>query len=98
MKRFNDLSTFHSHLFLLILINILWILATVQAQGNVSVGDFLSADDKTMTWQSPSGDFAFGFHPIPDGKDQFLLPIWYAKIPGRTIVWYANRENPVTGR
>ena len=88
----------HSHLFLLILISILWILATVQAQGNVSVGEILSANDKNMTWQSPSGDFAFGFHPIPGGKDQFLLAIWYAKIPERTLVWYANRENPATGR
>ncbi|XWS11225.1 hypothetical protein CRYUN_Cryun38cG0065800 [Craigia yunnanensis] len=91
-------ALFHSHLFLLILISILWIHATVQAQGNVSVGDILSANDKTMTWQSPSGDFAFGFLPIPGGKDQFLLAIWYAKIPERTIVWYANRENPATGR
>ncbi|XVF03863.1 hypothetical protein REPUB_Repub05bG0029600 [Reevesia pubescens] len=88
----------HSHLFLLFLISILRILATVQAQGNVSVGDFLSANDKTMTWQSPSGDFAFGFHPIPGEKDQFFLAIWYAKIPDRTIVWYANRENPVVDR
>ncbi|XWS09800.1 hypothetical protein CRYUN_Cryun39dG0020300 [Craigia yunnanensis] len=91
-------ALFHSHLFLLILRSILWILATVQAQGNVSVGDFLSADAKNITWQSPLGDFAFGFYPIPGGKDQFVLAIWYAKIPERTIVWYANRENPATGR
>ncbi|WRX29748.1 Protein kinase domain - like 10 [Theobroma cacao] len=82
------------HPFLVILLGIHWIFATVQAQGNVSLGDFLSANDKNITWQSPSGDFAFGFHSIPDEKDQFLLAIWYVQILDRTIVWCANRQNP----
>ncbi|XP_052479304.1 G-type lectin S-receptor-like serine/threonine-protein kinase LECRK3 [Gossypium raimondii] len=89
---------FYSHLSLLILASILWILATVEAQRNVSVGDSLSANDKTMAWQSPSGDFAFGFQSIPTKQDRFLLAIWYAKIQERTIVWYANRDNPETDR
>ncbi|XVE50647.1 hypothetical protein DITRI_Ditri01bG0180300 [Diplodiscus trichospermus] len=38
------------------------------------------------------------FIPVPGEKDQFLLAIWYAKIPERTIVWYANRQKPVTYR
>ncbi|KAK6230271.1 hypothetical protein QUC31_001789 [Theobroma cacao] len=84
----------HCHAFLVILLGIHWIFATVQAQGNVSLGDFLSANDKNITWQSPSGDFAFGFHSIPDEKDQFLLAIWYVQILDRTIVWCANRQNP----
>lgn len=89
---------FYSHLSLFILASILWILATVEAQRNVSVGDSLSANDKTMAWQSPSGDFAFGFQSIPTKQDRFLLAIWYAKIQERTIVWYANRDNPETDR
>ncbi|EOY12350.1 Brassinosteroid insensitive 1-associated receptor kinase 1 precursor [Theobroma cacao] len=84
----------HCHPFLVILLGIHWIFATVQAQGNVSLGDFFSANDKNITWQSPSGDFAFGFHSIPDEKDQFLLAIWYVQILDRTIVWCANRQNP----
>ncbi|XVF77427.1 hypothetical protein PTKIN_Ptkin14bG0042100 [Pterospermum kingtungense] len=91
-------SLFHNHLISLILISILSILATAQAQGNVSVGDFLSANDKSVPWKSPSGHFAFGFQPITDNNDSFLLAIWYAKIPQRTIVWYANRDDPVTDR
>ncbi|KAF9626011.1 hypothetical protein IFM89_030676 [Coptis chinensis] len=43
---------------------------------------------------SPSGEFAFGFHP-QQGK--FLLAIWYAKIPMNTIVWIANQGTPVEG-
>ncbi|XVF77433.1 hypothetical protein PTKIN_Ptkin14bG0042700 [Pterospermum kingtungense] len=47
--------------------------------------------------KSPSGDFAFGFLRIQGEKDQFLLAIWYAKIPETTIVWCANRDDPATG-
>ncbi|GMI65457.1 hypothetical protein HRI_000215000 [Hibiscus trionum] len=89
-------ATFHTQIFLIT--TILWILATVEAQGNVSVGDSLSANDKTMAWQSASGDFAFGFLPIPGENHQFLLAIWYAKIPQTTIVWYANRGHPEIDR
>ncbi|KAK9026030.1 hypothetical protein V6N11_038878 [Hibiscus sabdariffa] len=84
----------HVHLFLLIFITTtLWIFTTVEAQRNVSVGDFLSAHGESVPWQSPSGDFAFGFHLIPGEEHRFLLAIWYAKIPERTIVWYANRHS-----
>nr|KJB45568.1 hypothetical protein B456_007G312800 [Gossypium raimondii] len=89
---------FHSHLCLFILASILWIIATVEAQANVTVGKSLAADDTNTTWQSPSGVFAFGFHPITSKKDRFLLAIWYANIPEITIVWYANRDNPETDR
>ena len=65
-------ALFRSNLFLLILISILGNLATVQAQGNVTVGDFLSANDQNRTWRSPSGDFAFGFHRIPGEEDRFI--------------------------
>ncbi|XVE50641.1 hypothetical protein DITRI_Ditri01bG0180000 [Diplodiscus trichospermus] len=91
-------ALFHDHVFLIILISILSILAAVQAQVNVSVGNFLYANDENKSWKSPSGDFSFGFHPIPGEKDQFLLAIWYANIPERTIVWYANRKKPVTDK
>ncbi|XVF77434.1 hypothetical protein PTKIN_Ptkin14bG0042800 [Pterospermum kingtungense] len=95
-------SYFHNHVFLLILISILWSLVTVQAQRNVSIGDSLYADDESTPWKSPLGDFAFGFYLIPDEKDKFLLAIWYANIQETTIVWYANRDDhatdPATGR
>ncbi|KAE8675487.1 Brassinosteroid insensitive 1-associated receptor kinase 1 precursor [Hibiscus syriacus] len=83
-------APFHTHMLLIFFTTILWVLAKVEAQGNVSVGDSLSANDKNGAWQSPSGDFAFGFHSISGEKDKFLLAIWYAKIPERTIVWYAK--------
>uniref|UniRef100_A0A2N9HA53 non-specific serine/threonine protein kinase n=1 Tax=Fagus sylvatica TaxID=28930 RepID=A0A2N9HA53_FAGSY len=65
------------------------------AQNNVSVtvGNSLTASDNSPSWLSPSGDFAFGFSPLIE-KDFFLLSIWFAKIPDKTIVWYAIVDNP----
>ncbi|XP_021831057.1 G-type lectin S-receptor-like serine/threonine-protein kinase LECRK3, partial [Prunus avium] len=53
----------------------------------------ISLHDHNSSWQSPSGEFAFGFKQI--GKDGFLLAIWFNKIPERTIVWSANGNNLV---
>nr|GMD19348.1 G-type lectin S-receptor-like serine/threonine-protein kinase RLK1 [Ipomoea batatas] len=64
------------------------------AQNNIAVGSTLIATDSTKPWLSPSGDFAFGFSQI-EGKNQFLLCIWYANINERTIVWHANTTSPV---
>eukprot|EP00257_Ricinus_communis_P027423 XP_025014837.1 G-type lectin S-receptor-like serine/threonine-protein kinase At4g27290 isoform X1 [Ricinus communis] len=44
---------------------------------------------------SPSGVFKLGFFSPGTSKDRYL-GIWYNKIPIVTVVWVANRENPVT--
>ncbi|KAB1228039.1 G-type lectin S-receptor-like serine/threonine-protein kinase RLK1 [Morella rubra] len=67
--------------------------AVAQTNGNITVGDSLTATDNSSSWVSPSGDFAFGFRPY-NGKDLYLLSIWFAKVPDRTIVWYANGDKP----
>ncbi|KAK4258419.1 hypothetical protein QN277_007873 [Acacia crassicarpa] len=68
-----------------------------QTKSTIIVGDSLSAGNGYSTWLlSPSGDFSFGFRPLDIiNNDLFLLSIWYAKIPDKTIVWYANGDNPV---
>ncbi|KAK9941300.1 hypothetical protein M0R45_017909 [Rubus argutus] len=63
-----------------------------QTNGSVAVGASLSAAGNS-SWISPSGDFAFGFRQL-ENNDLFLLSIWFAKIPDRTIVWYANGDKP----
>lgn len=60
---------------------------------NISLGSSLTASDDSSPWQSPSGEFAFGFRRIVN-QDSFLLAIWFNKIPDKTIVWYANGDNP----
>jgi len=44
------------------------------------------------SWKSPSGDFAFGFYPLV--SSHYLVGIWFDKIPQKTLVWSANRDDP----
>ncbi|KAK1402957.1 Receptor-like serine/threonine-protein kinase [Heracleum sosnowskyi] len=67
--------------------------ALAQGNGTISVGSFLTAADKATSWYSHSGDFAFGLKKV---QDQFLLSIWYDKIPDKTIVWFANDGKTVS--
>ncbi|KAG5227594.1 G-type lectin S-receptor serine/threonine-protein kinase [Salix suchowensis] len=64
-----------------------------QSNGNVTVGDSLTAGDEAALWLSPAEDFAFGFRQLGQ-KDLYLLAIWYYKIPNKTIIWYANGDSP----
>ncbi|XP_065865927.1 G-type lectin S-receptor-like serine/threonine-protein kinase LECRK3 [Euphorbia lathyris] len=67
-----------------------------QNTGQVNVGSSITAGDDEP-WISPSEDFAFGFQQL-ENKDLYLLAIWYNKIPDRTIVWYANGDDPAPTR
>ncbi|KAF7837282.1 G-type lectin S-receptor-like serine/threonine-protein kinase LECRK4 [Senna tora] len=47
------------------------------------------------SWESPSADFAFGFYgPLLNGR--YLVGIWFHKIPNKTLVWSANRDDPAS--
>uniref|UniRef100_A0A2N9J920 non-specific serine/threonine protein kinase n=1 Tax=Fagus sylvatica TaxID=28930 RepID=A0A2N9J920_FAGSY len=85
----------HPPLFVFLLIILLPFSSVAKNNGYVTVGNFLTATDNTTSnsWLSPSGDFAFGFHPLKE-KDLFLLSIWFAKIPDKTIVWYPTEYKP----
>ncbi|KAK1411992.1 hypothetical protein QVD17_32899 [Tagetes erecta] len=61
--------------------------AAQQTNGSVSVGSSVTATTDAKPWLSSSGEFAFGFKQV-QGKDNFLLSIWYDKIPEKTIIWY----------
>ncbi|KAF4359227.1 hypothetical protein F8388_005336 [Cannabis sativa] len=64
---------------------------------NITLGSSLTAklnhQNEESSWLSPNGDFSFGFQKIQ--KDGFLLAIWFNKVPEKTIVWSANRDNLV---
>ncbi|XP_014519537.2 G-type lectin S-receptor-like serine/threonine-protein kinase LECRK1 [Vigna radiata var. radiata] len=45
------------------------------------------------SWRSSSGDYAFGFYRLTSGR--YLVGIWFDKIPNKTLVWSANRDNLV---
>ncbi|KAK1365027.1 putative non-specific serine/threonine protein kinase [Heracleum sosnowskyi] len=73
-------------------------LAQTSSKGSIDVNSSLTiTDNDTPTpWLSPGEDFAFGFRNVNENTDQFLLSIWYNKIPDRTIVWFGNDGNTVS--
>ncbi|XP_038885783.1 G-type lectin S-receptor-like serine/threonine-protein kinase LECRK1 [Benincasa hispida] len=65
-----------------------------QNGSNVTRGSSITAGSN-QPWLSPSGDFAFGFYPLPNVL--YLVGIWFDKIPNKadqTLVWSANRDTP----
>ncbi|XP_019051391.1 PREDICTED: G-type lectin S-receptor-like serine/threonine-protein kinase LECRK3 [Nelumbo nucifera] len=59
----------------------------------ITQGATITAGTTNSSWTSPSGDFAFGFYRLSNGN--FLVGIWFDKIPEKTLVWSANRDAPV---
>nr|GEW31194.1 G-type lectin S-receptor-like serine/threonine-protein kinase LECRK3 [Tanacetum cinerariifolium] len=58
-----------------------------QTNVSISIGASLTATPNGKPWLSSSGEFAFGFQQV-QGSNNFLLSIWYDKIPDKTIIWY----------
>ncbi|KAK7308836.1 hypothetical protein RJT34_05106 [Clitoria ternatea] len=46
-----------------------------------------------LSWRSSSGDYAFGFYQLVSGR--YLVGIWFDMVPNKTLVWSANRDNPI---
>ncbi|KAJ0986285.1 hypothetical protein J5N97_004641 [Dioscorea zingiberensis] len=62
--------------------------------GEIPISSELSAS-QNQVWLSENSTFAFGF-TSSGSDDQFLLAIWYFKLPGDpTVIWSPNRESPV---
>ncbi|XP_062083436.1 G-type lectin S-receptor-like serine/threonine-protein kinase LECRK3 [Humulus lupulus] len=98
------ISTTTSHIVFLSLFPLVLLCSTSRSSSSadqternyISLGSSLIAQlnqNEQSSWQSPSGDFAFGFQQIQ--KDGFLLAIWFNKIPQKTIVWSANGNDLV---
>ncbi|XP_047973602.1 G-type lectin S-receptor-like serine/threonine-protein kinase LECRK3 [Salvia hispanica] len=84
--------------FLLLIVIIIIITTIVKGQDssnrNVTLRSSIVANaDSNSTWNSPSGEFAFGFREVSPGA--FLLAIWFNQLTDKTLVWSANRDVPV---
>eukprot|EP01018_Ginkgo_biloba_P012982 Gb_37078 [translate_table: standard] len=55
----------------------------------------LSPENDDVYLVSPNGTFFAGFYSV--GYNAYVFGIWYAQLPHKTIVWMANRDNPVNG-
>uniref|UniRef100_A0A803R797 Receptor-like serine/threonine-protein kinase n=2 Tax=Cannabis sativa TaxID=3483 RepID=A0A803R797_CANSA len=90
------MALFFEFCFLIFLLILLPNIALSQTTSNITVGTTLTATDNSSPWLSPSTEFAFGFRKIENQNDLFLLSIWYANIPDKTIVWYATTTTNTT--
>ncbi|KAK9270202.1 hypothetical protein L1049_025778 [Liquidambar formosana] len=65
----------------------------------LSKGSYLSVEKPEDVLVSPNGQFSAGFHPV--GDNAYCFAIWFSKPPdvrNRTMVWIANRDEPVNGK
>ncbi|KAL3516579.1 hypothetical protein ACH5RR_023481 [Cinchona calisaya] len=85
--------SFLHHIGLIALFSMLYVAVAQTNYRNISLGWSLTASDDSASWPAPSGDFAFGFRRL-ENQNLYLLSIWYDKIPNKTLVWYANGDNP----
>ncbi|XP_022934890.1 putative receptor protein kinase ZmPK1 [Cucurbita moschata] len=58
-------------------------------------GGSIAVEDQTQFLTSPDGTFSSGFYKV--GNNSFCYSIWFAKSADKTVVWMANRDNPVNG-
>ncbi|KAI4383292.1 hypothetical protein MLD38_009148 [Melastoma candidum] len=61
------------------------------ASGTISGNQSLSGDQTLM---SSGGSFKLGFFQ-PGNSSYYYIGIWYGQVSQRTVVWVANRDNPV---
>ncbi|KAA8537801.1 hypothetical protein F0562_027619 [Nyssa sinensis] len=59
-------------------------------------GSSLSVEIANDVLISPNGVFLAGYHRV--GDNAFCFAIWFKKSSGPTLVWMANRDNPVNGK
>jgi hypothetical protein len=64
----------------------------VAASDTVSAARPLRGDD---TVASSKGKFELGLFS-PGSSGRFYLGIWYRNVPGQTVIWVGNRENPLS--
>ncbi|KAL8510443.1 hypothetical protein ACS0TY_017311 [Phlomoides rotata] len=83
----------HLPLFLIIIISLF---PTQEASypTNTITNSQLFTDNTTSTLISSGGTFELGFFS-PENSDYRYVGIWYKKIPEKTVVWIANRDNPL---
>ncbi|KAI5554443.1 hypothetical protein BDE02_19G013300 [Populus trichocarpa] len=77
---------------LLLMLSILFVEARTQPNqfGEIHLGSQLSPISNLLSWQSPSGNFAFGFYSQGNG---FAVGTWMMGQPNNTVIWTANRDD-----
>ncbi|KAK9167796.1 hypothetical protein Scep_002987 [Stephania cephalantha] len=66
------------------------------AQSSLSKGSSLSVEKPNDVLVSSNGVFTAGFYNV--GDNAYYFAIWFTQSSNSTIVWMANRDQPVNGR
>lgn len=61
----------------------------------LTITDLHPLSDDGTTLVSEEGTFEMGFFS-PGSSNNRYVGIWYRNIPVKTVVWVANRDNPIT--
>ncbi|KAK7312941.1 hypothetical protein VNO77_37209 [Canavalia gladiata] len=80
-----------SSIFVITKVLLLFIFSTCRAIDSISQFQSLS---ENATLVSKDGGFELGFF-CPGSSGNCYLGIWYRRIPVKTVVWVANRTNPI---
>ncbi|KAK8498435.1 hypothetical protein V6N13_003399 [Hibiscus sabdariffa] len=87
-------------LILLVLSSVLLWTPSFSIFDGLRAGSCLSVEAPADVLTSPDGSFSAGFHPV--GQNAYSFAIWFNKPTcsgiSCTIVWMANRDQPVNGR
>lgn len=82
-------------IFLFLLLSAIFAAEAQSGQSIIEPGSFLTATLTPTTnssWLSPSGLYAFGFYKQGNG---YAVGIFVEGIPQKTVVWTANRDDPL---
>ncbi|XP_052184489.1 G-type lectin S-receptor-like serine/threonine-protein kinase LECRK3 [Diospyros lotus] len=83
--------------FIFLIVSAIWNVAAAQTRGggagNITRGSSLTPTGSSSSWLSSSGLYAFGFYP--QGNGGYAVGVFVAGIPDKTVVWTANRDNPL---
>ncbi|TVU20056.1 hypothetical protein EJB05_36243 [Eragrostis curvula] len=77
-----------------LLLFLLLLPAASRARDAIAPGQPLRGNETLVS--SGAGVFALGFFS-PPGSNGTYVGVWYAKVNPRTVVWVANRANPLRG-
>lgn len=78
-----------------LLVSLLLLLLTAcHARDTVTPGRPLAANETLVS--GGDANFVLGFFTPPDANNTYV-GVWYNKVSVRTVVWVANREDPIPG-
>ncbi|XP_048319086.2 G-type lectin S-receptor-like serine/threonine-protein kinase At1g11410 isoform X2 [Ziziphus jujuba] len=95
-KHFNHIMNYFTYAMIHYILLQLLIFRLCTCLDTISIKSHPIRDRDNNVLVSSEGTFALGF--FSPGKSEYrYVGIWYHKFPEQTVVWVANRDNPING-